>query len=64
MKQGQRVLIVDDLLATGGTAQGDEPISSGGWAATCTRWRFSSSCVALNGRQKLEGERVHAALQY
>ena len=39
VKKGQRVLIVDDLLATGGTARGDGAIWSSRSAARCTRWR-------------------------
>jgi adenine phosphoribosyltransferase len=61
--KGQKVLIVDDLLATGGTAR-----------ATCDLVRrlggdvhamaFLIELVALNGRAKLRGERLHTVLQY
>jgi adenine phosphoribosyltransferase len=63
VSRGQRVLIVDDLLATGGTA-----------SATCELVKrlggevhalaFLIELVALNGRQKLTGERIHAVLKY
>jgi adenine phosphoribosyltransferase len=63
VSKGQRVLIVDDLLATGGTAN-----------ATCELVKrlggevyalaFLIELVGLNGRQKLEGERIHAVLEY
>jgi adenine phosphoribosyltransferase len=63
VRKGQRVLIVDDLLATGGTASATCALVKrlGGevWALA-----FLIELAALNGRQKLEGERVHAALKY
>jgi adenine phosphoribosyltransferase len=60
---GQRVLVVDDVLATGGTARA---------AAGLVR-RIGGDLVGLsflielnflNGRQKLPGEEVHSVLQY
>jgi adenine phosphoribosyltransferase len=63
VRKGQRVLIVDDLLATGGTASATVELVKrlGGevWALA-----FLIELGALNGRQKLEGERIHAALKY
>ncbi len=61
--QGQRVLIVDDLLATGGTARAATDLVKrlGGEVHALS---FLIELVALNGRAKLAGERVHAALQY
>jgi adenine phosphoribosyltransferase len=63
VRNGQRVLIVDDLLATGGTAK-----------ATCQLVRrcggevhalsFLIELVALNGRLRLPGERIHTVLKY
>ena len=43
VREGQRVLIVDDLLATGGTARATTRSGAAASAARCTRWRFSSS---------------------
>ena len=63
VRKGQRVLIVDDLLATGGTA-----------SATCQLVKrlggkvhalaFLIELVALNGRQRLDGERILTVLKY
>ena len=60
---GQRVIIVDDLLATGGTARaaGELVKKIGG---TVHAFAFLIELVALNGRAKLAGEQVHVALQY
>src|SRR5438876_8354811 len=63
VKQGQRVLIVDDLLATGGTARATTDLVKrlGGEVYALS---FLIELVALNGRAKLTGERVHSALKY
>jgi adenine phosphoribosyltransferase len=63
IKNGQRVLIVDDLLATGGTARATTDLVKqlGGQVQGLA---FLIELVALNGRSKLAGERVHAVLQY
>lgn len=61
--QGQRVLIVDDLLATGGTAKATAGLvrQLGG---TVEGVALLIELVALNGRAKLAGEKVTAVLQY
>ena len=61
--QGQRVLIVDDLLATGGTARATADLVKrlGGNVHALA---FLIELVALNGRSKLAGENVHVVLQY
>jgi adenine phosphoribosyltransferase len=60
---GQRVLIVDDLLATGGTARATVGLvrQLGGQVEGVA---FLIELVALNGRAKLPGEQVHVVLQY
>jgi adenine phosphoribosyltransferase len=61
--EGQRVLIVDDLLATGGTAKATVDLVKqvGGIVEGVA---FLIELVALNGRSKLQGETVHAVLKY
>jgi adenine phosphoribosyltransferase len=61
--RGQRVLIVDDLLATGGTARATTDMVKrlGGQVHALA---FLIELVALNGRARLEGETVHSVLKY
>jgi len=63
VERGQRVLIVDDLLATGGTAKATVDLVKqvGGVVEGVA---FLIELVALNGRSKLEGETIHAVLKY
>ncbi len=60
---GQRVLIVDDLLATGGTAKATLELvkASGGVVVGLA---FLIELIGLDGRSKLTGENVHAVLKY
>ena len=63
VEKGQRVLIVDDLLATGGTASAAcELVKQLGGKVHALS--FLIELVALNGRSKLPGERVHSVLKY
>jgi adenine phosphoribosyltransferase len=63
VRRGQRVLIVDDLLATGGTARATLDLVKrlGG---TVHGLAFLIELVALNGRAKIAGEQVLTVLQY
>jgi adenine phosphoribosyltransferase len=63
IERGQRVLIVDDLLATGGTASATVKLvrQLGGALQGIA---FLIELVELNGRAKLAGEGIHAVLQY
>ena len=63
IEQGQHVLIVDDLLATGGTASATVQLVKelGGVVAGIA---LLIELVGLNGRAKLEGEQLHVVLQY
>ena len=60
---GQRVLVVDDLLATGGTASAAVRLVKelGGVVVGVS---VLIELAALNGRKQLEGERLHTVLTY
>ncbi len=59
----KKVLIVDDLLATGGTAQATVSLLKQG-GAQVVGLSFLIELEELGGRSKLEGEQVTAALRY
>jgi len=63
VETGQRVLIVDDVLATGGTAAATAQLVKklGGQLHGLA---FLIELLALNGKSKLAGEHVHSVLQY
>src|SRR5688572_20359256 len=63
VQQGQRVLIVDDVLATGGTAAAAAALVKqlGG---TLHGLAFLIELLFLNGKAKLAGEKVFSVLQY
>ncbi|HXB57308.1 MAG TPA: adenine phosphoribosyltransferase [Vicinamibacteria bacterium] len=60
---GERVLIVDDVIATGGTARavGDLTKKLGGIVAA---YAFLVELTFLNGREKLMGYRVNSLIRY
>ena len=60
---GQRVVIVDDLLATGGTASATVDLVKqlGGSIAGVS---FLIELAGLGGRYRLPGEQVHVVLTY
>ena len=63
VEPGQRVLIVDDLLATGGTARATVGLVKqlGGRLEGVA---FLIELTDLNGRKQLQGENILAVLQY
>jgi adenine phosphoribosyltransferase len=63
VRKGQRALIVDDLLATGGTAAAVAALVKG-CGGEIHALAFLIELVALNGRAKLGGEAVHTVLKY
>jgi adenine phosphoribosyltransferase len=60
---GTRVIVVDDLLATGGTAKATVQLLKG-QGATVVGVSFLIELVDLGGRAKLAGEQVTSVLQY
>jgi adenine phosphoribosyltransferase len=63
VKDARRVLVVDDLLATGGTAAATVGLIRD-LGADVVAVQFLIELVALEGRQKLAGEKVNAVLKY
>jgi len=63
IQPGQRVLIVDDLLATGGTAAALAELIEGA-GATIAGCAFLVELRFLGGRERLGGYDVHSLLAY
>ena len=63
VRKGQRVLIVDDLLATGGTAKATSELVRRLGGEVCAL-AFLIELVGLKGRDKLSGDTIHSVLQY
>ena len=63
INRGDRVLLIDDLIATGGTAEASCKLVEdlGGEIAGCA---FVIELDELNGREKLSKYRVHSLLHY
>ena len=63
VEKGQRVLIIDDLLATGGTAAAAVKLAreAGGDVIGCS---FLIELSALGGRKLLDVEAVHSVIRY
>ena len=63
VRAGQRVLIVDDLLATGGTARATTDLVKG-LGGTVVGLAFLIELVELGGRKQLDGESVMSVVKY
>lgn len=63
VQMGERVLVVDDLLATGGTAAATVHLLSQ-LGADLVGCAFLVELLALRGRDKLEGCSIHSLLSY
>ena len=63
VEQGDSVLVVDDLLATGGTAEAAAKLIErvGGQVLAMT---FVVELGALNGRDVLKGHQIHSLVTY
>ena len=63
IRKGQRVLVVDDLLATGGTAGATCELieRQGGKVVECA---FVVELAFLNGREKIKNSPVHVLVSY
>ncbi len=61
--KGDRVLVVDDLIATGGTAQATVELArkAGANVVACA---FLIELAALKGRERLGVDRIHVVLDY
>ena len=63
VQPGDRVLIVDDVLATGGTANAAAQLV-GATGGAVVGFTFLIELEFLKGRQRLQGRRVEALLRY
>lgn len=63
VQAGQRVLVVDDLLATGGTAAATVGLVRE-LGADVVAIQFLIELVGLNGRDRLKDEQIGVVLQY
>ena len=63
IKSGDRILLIDDLLATGGTAKASCQLVEklGGEVVACA---FVIELAMLDGRQKINDYPIHSLIQY
>lgn len=61
--RGDRVLVVDDVIATGGTARAVGDLASG-LGATVSAYLFLVELSFLHGRSRLEGRDVRSLIRY
>lgn len=63
VREGQRVLVLDDLIATGGTAAAAVRLArkAGASVVACA---FLIELSALKGREQLDVDRVHTVISY
>jgi adenine phosphoribosyltransferase len=61
--KGQNVLVVDDLLATGGTAKATLDLVTG-LGGKVQAFSFLIELAGLSGRDRLKGQIIHSVLTY
>jgi len=61
--KGQHVLVVDDLLATGGTAKATLDLVTG-LGGKVHAFAFLIELIGLSGRERLKGQTIHSVLTY
>jgi len=64
LEQGQRILLVDDVLATGGTTLAAAELIDRNFDVEIVEIDFLMELKSLNGREKLHKWPVHSLLQY
>ena len=63
VSEGQRVIVLDDVLATGGTAKAKVELVEG-LGGTVVGVLFVIELTFLHGRERLAGHDVHSLIQY
>ncbi len=63
LRAGERVLVVDDVIATGGTAKAVAELT-GSFGATLVGFGFLVELDFLNGRARLAGHEVRSLIRY
>ena len=63
VNRGQNVLVVDDLLATGGTAKATLDLVTG-LGGNVHAFAFLIELAGLSGRERLKGQTIHSVLTY
>ena len=61
---GQRVVIIDDVLATGGTVEATTRLIDRNFDVEIVELAFLMELEFLNGRGKLAGHAIHSLLKY